>query len=88
MPVDVAPTGTFINARTSAWCAAAMASSSDIVSLVFFGFGFGNGNGKEKPALTAPKFAVECDGMGGEGSLQGGGLVIWAGSADSEKLIK
>ena len=41
-----------------------------------------------KPALTAPKFAVERDGMSEEGSLQGEGLVIWAGSGDSEKLIK
>ena len=41
-----------------------------------------------KPALTAPKFAVERNGMGGGGSFQGEGLVIWAGSGDSEKLIK
>ena len=41
-----------------------------------------------KPALTAPKFAVERDGMGGGGLFQGEGLVIWAGSGDSEKLIK
>ena len=41
-----------------------------------------------KPALTAPKFAVERDGMGGGGSFQGEGLVIWAGSGDSEKINK
>ena len=58
------------------------------MSLEFFGFGFGNGNGKEKPTLTAPKFAVERDGMDGRGSFQGEGLVIWAGSGDSEKINK
>ena len=42
-----------------------------------------------KPALlTAPKFAGERDGMGGGGSFQGEGLVIWAGSGDSEKINK
>ena len=33
-----------------------------------------------KPAFTAPKFAVERDGMGRGGSFQGEVLVIWVGA--------
>ena len=40
------------------------------------------------PALTAPKFAVKRDGMSGRGSFQREGLVIWAGSGNSEKINK
>ena len=35
-----------------------------------------------KPAVTAPKFAVERDGMGRGGSFQGEGLVMLVGAGE------
>ena len=37
-----------------------------------------------KPARTAPKFAVERNGMGRGGSFQGERLVIWVGAGEGK----